>query len=238
MTSDEGRDLERYLDVTRAEMLFARTVILVEGIAELYLLPAFATNQGVDLDAEGITVCSVHGTDFRPYWTFLNAQGLNVERIVVTDGDPSKAGDPLGLRRGLALIDSEPLRQQVNAAIESGQYDQARELLGGEGIYVGSRTLELDLIPTASPAMLTAYSELRSGDQARANFQRSLAASNDATSAAEVLRRIAALGKGRFAQRLAAHLAGVEPPPYLQLALTRAVNPTSSDASAQAEGGQ
>lgn len=42
LTSDEIEDLERYLDVTRAEALFSRFVILVEGIAELYLLPALA----------------------------------------------------------------------------------------------------------------------------------------------------------------------------------------------------
>lgn len=46
---DQGveADLERYLDVTRAEMLFAKGVILVEGAAEEFLVPAFALEKGL-----------------------------------------------------------------------------------------------------------------------------------------------------------------------------------------------
>jgi hypothetical protein len=36
----EIHDLERYLDATRSNLLFARKVILVEGPAELFLIPA------------------------------------------------------------------------------------------------------------------------------------------------------------------------------------------------------
>src|SRR6185436_6093812 len=40
LTDEEADDLARYLDVTRAEMLFARGVILVEGDAERFIIPA------------------------------------------------------------------------------------------------------------------------------------------------------------------------------------------------------
>jgi hypothetical protein len=40
--SADVSDLQRYIDVTRGEMFFARGIILVERDAELYLLPAFA----------------------------------------------------------------------------------------------------------------------------------------------------------------------------------------------------
>ena len=42
LTDTEQEDLGRYLDVTRAEMLFARGILLVEGEAERFLLPVFA----------------------------------------------------------------------------------------------------------------------------------------------------------------------------------------------------
>ena len=42
-------DLQRYLDATRAEVLFARGVILVEGAAELFLVPAVAQALGKPL---------------------------------------------------------------------------------------------------------------------------------------------------------------------------------------------
>jgi putative ATP-dependent endonuclease of OLD family len=63
----QAADLERYIDVTRAEILFASMVILVEGLGELYILPALAAAVGFDLDAYGVVVASVHGTDFQPH---------------------------------------------------------------------------------------------------------------------------------------------------------------------------
>lgn len=56
LNENEIDDLQRYLDVTRAEMLFARGVILVEGDAERFLLPAFAQTLDKQLDHLGITV--------------------------------------------------------------------------------------------------------------------------------------------------------------------------------------
>ena len=72
LSDDEVDDLARYLDVTRAEMLFARGVILVEGDAERFLVPVFAAKLGTPLDQLGITVCSVVGTNFTPYAKFLS----------------------------------------------------------------------------------------------------------------------------------------------------------------------
>jgi putative ATP-dependent endonuclease of OLD family len=46
-TAAEAEDLGRYLDVTRAEMVFARGVILVEGDAERFLIPAFAEDMDI-----------------------------------------------------------------------------------------------------------------------------------------------------------------------------------------------
>jgi putative ATP-dependent endonuclease of OLD family len=47
---EEWSDLQRYLDATRSEMVFASRVVLVEGFAELVLAPRFAAAQTIDLD--------------------------------------------------------------------------------------------------------------------------------------------------------------------------------------------
>ncbi len=83
LTANDVEDLGRYLDVTRAEMLFARGIILVEGDAEKFLLPVFAETMDSPLDHHGITVCSVSGTNFRPYAKFLAA--LDIPFAVITD---------------------------------------------------------------------------------------------------------------------------------------------------------
>jgi putative ATP-dependent endonuclease of the OLD family len=48
LTNEEAEDLRRYLDVTRAEMLFARGILLVEGDAEKFLIPVFAEALGLN----------------------------------------------------------------------------------------------------------------------------------------------------------------------------------------------
>lgn len=86
----ELEDLQRYIDTTRADILFSRAVIFVEGDAELALLPVFAETVGYDLDELGITVCSVAGVNFRPYVRLATA--LDLPFVVITDWDPVDVG--------------------------------------------------------------------------------------------------------------------------------------------------
>lgn len=229
LSEAQERDLERYLDVTRAEILFARTVILVEGVAELYLVPAFAGAAGLDLDAHGVTVCSVHGTDFLPYRRLLGRRGLDIPTVVITDGDPNAQSLPVGLRRASQLL-RPAARESVRSLVDAGDYSAGRELCATENVFVGDRTLELDLLPEAEDAMYNAYEELVTGPNARQKFCEALAAAPDEPARAdEVLNRIERLGKGRYSQRVAEHLAGVEPPEYIAGALEAVQSLISGD---------
>jgi putative ATP-dependent endonuclease of OLD family len=112
MTDVELKNIQRYLDVNRSEILFAKGVILVEGIAEEYLIPQFAKRLfGQDLDQMGISVCSVNGTHFEDFVKLLNY--INMPFVVVTDGDNNVCtkdfnGENIlysdGIVRGLYLI--------------------------------------------------------------------------------------------------------------------------------------
>jgi putative ATP-dependent endonuclease of the OLD family len=89
-------DLERYLDATRSNLLFARKVMLVEGPAELFLIPALLRKvKGIDLDREGISVIPIYGIHFGVYAKLFAADALPKRCAIVTDGDlkPSDA-DP------------------------------------------------------------------------------------------------------------------------------------------------
>ena len=84
----EQRDLERYLDATRSSLMFARKVMLVEGPAELFLIPPLvATVMGIDLDRKGITVVPIHGVHFGPYAKLFSAASLPKKCAIVTDID-------------------------------------------------------------------------------------------------------------------------------------------------------
>ena len=54
--------LERYLDVTKANLFFARGVIVVEGPAEDILLPTLANLLGRNLEKYGVSIIDVKGT--------------------------------------------------------------------------------------------------------------------------------------------------------------------------------
>jgi putative ATP-dependent endonuclease of OLD family len=74
---DDIRDLERYLDATRSNLLFARKVILVEGPAELFLIPALLKQvKGIDLEREGVSIVPIYGVHFDVYAKLFSESSL------------------------------------------------------------------------------------------------------------------------------------------------------------------
>lgn len=216
-------DLERYLDVTRAEILFANCVVLVEGVAEAYVLPALASAMGFDLDSYGVVVSSVHGADFAPYRSLLGQTGLGIPHVIVTDGDSSgdaRGRREAGLRRAAALNASEGSVEKIVAKIEGlpgesevNYHEERAEIVravAADHVFVGRQTLEADLCPMFGEEMKAAFAELRKGRKVRAKFEAEVA--NELSDAPDpkvrrsMLKRITAIGKGRYAQRLAAHI--------------------------------
>ena len=88
LTKDDVRDLERYLDATKSALLFARKVILVEGPAELLLIPALVRQvMGIDLDRAGITVIPIYGVHFDVYAKLFSTDGMPKQCAIIADGD-------------------------------------------------------------------------------------------------------------------------------------------------------
>ncbi|WP_373569039.1 ATP-dependent nuclease [Streptomyces alfalfae] len=227
VTDEQAQDLERYIDISRAEVLFASAVILVEGLAELYVLPALAAAAEFDLDAYGIVVASAHGTDFKPYRALLGPSGLNTPHVVITDGDATP--DQLnrreaGLRRGANLHPDAARRTTLVDAVrqlppyEAADYHNQRGPLVRElqalGIFVGAQTLETDLCLLFGDEIMQAFEELNDNPGAVEDVHRGVANEQSLSPNLEIratmLGRIAALGKGRFAQRLAAHISRID----------------------------
>ena len=69
---ESDRDhLERYLDVTKSQMLFAKGIIFVEGISEALLLPVFAKYMEYPLDKYAVEIVNVDGVSFKPFANLL-----------------------------------------------------------------------------------------------------------------------------------------------------------------------
>jgi putative ATP-dependent endonuclease of OLD family len=101
------RFLERFLDSTRANLFFARGLIVVEGDAEAILVPTVAKLIGCDLTARGVSIINVGGTGLRRYARILQrAEGaeddISVPVACLADMDvmPDCAPQILGLVEG------------------------------------------------------------------------------------------------------------------------------------------
>ncbi|MBL9187456.1 MAG: AAA family ATPase [Opitutaceae bacterium] len=233
-TPEEVADLQRYLDVTRAEILFARGVILVEGIAEQFLVTAFAERYlkaeglGDSLDDFGISVCAVGGTDFRPYWRMLSANGFSIPTVVITDGDPRTVDGKVqwwGIARAKALVNDGPVTKAVDKRVEAGDVTGGLAILGKHHVFVGQSTLELDLLATMSAELKLAYADLRPSPLMRTRFNAAADKSpGDKPAAVDFIDRIESIGKGRFAQRLAEKIGQRAAPAYIGGAIERIVS--------------
>lgn len=59
--------LERFLDVTKANLFFAHGLLIVEGDGEALVLPAIARVLKTDLDQHGVSIVNVKGTGLRRF---------------------------------------------------------------------------------------------------------------------------------------------------------------------------
>lgn len=229
LTDDDEDDLARYLDVTRAEMLFARGIILVEGDAEKFLLPVFAASLGHDLDHLGITVCSVSGTNFTPYAKFLTVLGIPFS--IMTDWDPRVKGNPLGLNRSWKLVDTiETARTGTSPnelikelkAIEDGHKFATR--CEAYGVFSNIDTLEVDLFNEEkfTESIIETLRETSWSEERKAWID-GWEANPETLHVESYLKLIEVVGKGRFAQRLASRIEDVAPPTYIANAVAYVV---------------
>lgn len=238
LTEAEIDDLTRYLDVTRAEMLFARGIILVEGDAEKFLLPVFAKMLGHRLDHLGITICSVAGTNFIPYAKFL--VGMGIPFSVITDWDPRPGQKPLGENRAIQLVqvigrgqagaDPDELLAELHQYAADTKWDDFDDRCTEHGVFTNVHTLEVDLFNSGyAEEIIATLREQRFGP-ARQQLIDTWEQDPSQLDVKQYLDMIESIGKGRFAQRLASRLAdmgmGIDmgPPEYIQRAIRYVVS--------------
>lgn len=95
LAEDELDHLARFLDVTKASLLFARAVILVEGLAEQLVLPLLAGELAppMSLADSGVTIVNVGGLAFGPFAALYDEERLLNRCAIVSDSDPPSAKD-------------------------------------------------------------------------------------------------------------------------------------------------
>lgn len=90
LKDDECRRIERYLDATRSNLLFAKGVILVEGDAELILIPTiFKKVFGLSLDEIGISIINMSSAFFQHIAKLFDDSRIQRKCAIITDLDHS-----------------------------------------------------------------------------------------------------------------------------------------------------
>lgn len=79
LEASDYRFLERFLDVTKANLFFARGVMIVEGDAENILLPTLARLIGCDFTEHGVSIVNVGGVGLRRYARIFQRKGVTDE---------------------------------------------------------------------------------------------------------------------------------------------------------------
>ena len=85
---NDVRHIERYLDSKRSELLFSKSVILVEGDAEEILIPVMCKKcLGLTLDELGISLINIGSVGFKNIYQLFNPLRINKRCAVITDMD-------------------------------------------------------------------------------------------------------------------------------------------------------
>lgn len=84
------RFLELFLDATKANLFYARGVILVEGWSEMLLIPAIAKRLGLDLTAQEVSIINVGNTGYLHYAKIFQRQlppQMGIRVAIISDLD-------------------------------------------------------------------------------------------------------------------------------------------------------
>ncbi len=195
---NEVDDLERYLDATRSVLLYARKVILVEGPAELFLIPALIKKvMKIDIDTLGISVVPIYGVHFGVYAKLFNSLAIPKKCAIIADGDlvPS---DACIEKESDEVVAEVPRLEDFNGKMVKVFYckDTFEKALTIPGLLpvLLNACKELGAVKIVKE-LESAYTELRNGKVEQKHQNEILQTLSDG-----VLRASKRFGKARFAQ--------------------------------------
>lgn len=84
---DSKKHLMKFLDVTKSDMLFAKKVIFVEGLAEKLMLPKFLEKEGYPYEKEHISIIDIGGKHFKYFVDIYDNSKISKKILCITDKD-------------------------------------------------------------------------------------------------------------------------------------------------------
>ncbi|MBY5666218.1 AAA family ATPase [Rhizobium leguminosarum] len=228
----EIRSIQRYLDAVRSNLLFAKSVILVEGDAEEILLPTLVKEVlGVSLDELGISLINIRSTGFENVAILFHDRRIRRRCAIVTDLDAAFFNtDP-------NPADSDSLRKAKEKALGSqaaGIVRRARLTAFKDGndwisVHYAPRTFEVEFVAAGNAELaVSAVNSVYSQAATILAATEELRSNDPAVYGKRILTMAESAGKGWLAIQLAKRVTGATRiPDYIVEAIFSAHRPIS-----------
>ena len=152
LNEDNKKYLQRYLDVTKSQMFFARGILFVEGISEAILIPEMAKALDRPLEKYAVELVNVDSVAFKPFVNIFSSEQVKTcfkKVSIITDDDRcSKKNEKDYISKD---FDFDNVSSEIVANLENGQpsdrYKELETLCSGTEINIFSayKTLEYAL---------------------------------------------------------------------------------------------
>ena len=150
---DDMEYMQKYLDVTKSQLLFSKGVIFVEGISEAIIISKIAEYLEKKLEDYFVEVVNINGVSFKP---FINLLSLNnkeslIRGVVITDDDrcASKNDNEHYIDSSIDYNCSnlDEIVNKLKNGKQSDRCDNLDELITNSGIIIekACKTLEYEL---------------------------------------------------------------------------------------------
>ncbi|MFA6832185.1 MAG: AAA family ATPase [Bacteroidaceae bacterium] len=133
--------LERFLDATKANLFFAKGLIMVEGDAENLLIPAIAQLIGKNLYQYGVSVVNVGSTAYKRYVSIFkrkDGKSFGIPIAVVSDLDVRALeyyDDNCNDRKTPKYWSRETLRPELENISQDVNYDEMATIFGSKSAF-------------------------------------------------------------------------------------------------------
>ncbi len=149
LTNQQSEGVQRYLDAVRSNLLFAKSVILIEGDAEEILIPIIIKKVfGISLDELGISLVNIRSTGFENIALLFHDKRIKKRCAIITDSDKSimdnkiHTDDPADIKN---------LKEKYNRSEKSGisrrnKFDEIYNKNNWVNVFYAEHTFEVDFL--------------------------------------------------------------------------------------------
>ncbi|SFS14739.1 putative ATP-dependent endonuclease of the OLD family [Agrococcus baldri] len=202
--------VQRYLDSVRSNLLFARSVLLVEGDAEEILIPALIKKVlGIGLDELGISLINIRSTGFENVALLFHDERIRKRCSIISDLDAAFFDTTADTKDDESRV---KLKKRARASETSGAARKVRLDAFASGnqwvsTFYADHTLEVDFVKVGNaPAAVGVIDDVYVDPPTRATAKLSLESDDSFRYGHRILTMAKSAGKGWFAILLAGKL--------------------------------